>query len=234
MFEPLHSGWSDVPWHTGRRRAAALLEPERQTGSTPAAIRTACSSASAVRAPTVSESDVKNDAAAPAVGRPRAADATGPRGQPWTLRSFMRAASVVVDRRAAIAVISTLIVRARADPAGLRSVRMAGVGPPDADTVAGHERGAVVEAAALPVHGPVRAVRPLPGVAVDDRARSAISLSRRRVRGTDRLPADVGAPRRQRRYPAIVAAVFAGLGVLRSPTESRATGTTCSARSRTR
>ena len=87
----------------------------------------------------------------------------------------------------AVLVLATLfVVWARTRP-GLRPLRLAGVGPPDAHRGARHQRGAVVEAAAVPVHAALRAVRPLPAVAVDDHLGRDLA-QRRRVRRPDRLP----------------------------------------------
>ena len=61
------------------------------------------------------------------------------------------------------------------------------------------------------LHGPVLDLRPLRAVAVDAHRRLDVT-HRRCVRWPDRLPADRA--RRQHRWPAIVAAVFAGAAVL--------------------
>ena len=72
--------------------------------------------------------------------------------------------------------------------AGLRRLRLAGVGPPDAALEPRHQRGALVEAADVPVRAPLRAVRPHAAVAVDGHRRHA-DAGRERVCGPDRLPA---------------------------------------------
>ena len=171
MFTPLHSGWSVVPVAHGGGKVARVREPERRAGSTPAR------HPDGVLVPqrrTTGRSAVTTQGTTSRLRRPRPrrrrpAARGAARSQPWTLRG-VHARSTRGGRPASASLsLSAVIVAAGADAARLRSLRLARVGPSDADAVARHERGAVVEAAAVPVHGPVRAVRPLPGVAVDDR-----------------------------------------------------------------
>ena len=63
------------------------------------------------------------------------------------------------------------------------------MGPSDGGRQPGHQRRPVVEAAALPVHIPLRGVRALPTVAVDDHRAGGIA-QRLGLRRPDRLPAD--------------------------------------------
>ena len=92
---------------------------------------------------------------------------------------------------------NAVLHRARAvgaDATRLRPLRLAGLGTPDALRLARHQRRTLVEAAALPADGAVRARRPLPALPVDGRLGGRVA-GRRGVRGADRLPAD-GRPAR--------------------------------------
>ena len=129
-----------------------------------------------------------------------------------------RGAAWACGRRAPVLV--TLVARGRsagrlaadpavgADPAGVRSVRLARVGSSDGGREPRHERRPVVEAAAVSVHGPVRAVRPLPAVAVDGHLAGGVAR-RRGVRRADRVSADAGRATPGGATPAWVAAAFA-------------------------
>ena len=73
------------------------------------------------------------------------------------------------------------------DPAQLRRLWLARVGLPDAASQPRPWRRTVVEASAVPVHGALRAVRPLPAVAVDDHG-DVGGPGRSSVRGANRVP----------------------------------------------
>ncbi len=115
------------------------------------------------------------------------------------------------------------------DAPELRRLRLARVGSPGRGRRAQHQRRAVVEAAPVPVHRALRAVRPLRAVAVDDHVAGG-GAERRVLRRPDRLPVRCGrGPRRGAR----------GRGRppcsrVRRSSASRPTGTTRSASSRTR
>ena len=81
-----------------------------------------------------------------------------------------------------------------ADAARLRPLRLARLGTPDDPRPSRHQRRAVLEAAAVSVHAPLRAVRALPAVAVDDHLGGDLA-QRRDLRGADRLQADRRAAR---------------------------------------
>ena len=115
-----------------------------------------------------------------------------------------------------------------AHASGVRSLRLAGVGSPDGGLGAGHERGAIVEAAALSVHRPVRAVRARRDVAVADHRRGGLA-ERRDLRRPDRLPAD-----RRRRRAAPCPDRRGRVRRARRCSASPSTGTTSSAPSPTR
>ncbi len=74
-----------------------------------------------------------------------------------------------------------------ADATQLRRLRLDGVGLPDPASFARPRRGPVVEAGAVPVHGPVCAVRALPAVAVDAH-RMRGRAGRPGVRSSNRVP----------------------------------------------
>ena len=115
-----------------------------------------------------------------------------------------------------------------ADAARLRPLWLARVGTPDDPRPPRHQRRAVLEAAAVSVHRPLRAVRALPAVAVDDHLGGDLA-QRRDLRGADRLQADrraARAPLGRRRGRGV-----RGRG---AASESPTTSTTCSALSRTR